>query len=164
MSSSDGLARRGALALLLLAGGCGFRPLYAPDERGGALWGQVRLEGVEGREGYHFRQALRRRLGEPAADADYTLTVSLSFDERGIAITPTDDITRIDVLGEARYALTPAGAEAPAMQGVARSVSAYNTLANPYATRVAADDAVRRVAEDLATRVFLRIAAEDGAA
>ncbi|TVQ56391.1 MAG: hypothetical protein EA355_07085 [Rhodobacteraceae bacterium] len=159
MWSSDRPTRRGALGLVLAVGGCGFRPLYAPDAGGGALHGQVRLEGVEGREGYYFRRALRRRLGDPASDAAYTLTVALTFSERGLAITPTDDITRVDVTGEARYALTPHGAETPTTQGVARSVSAYNTLANPYATRVAADDAARRIAEDLATRVFLRIAA-----
>lgn len=160
MSSSDAPTRRGALGFVLALGGCGFRPLYAPDARGGALWGRVRLEGVDGREGWHFRQAFTRRLGEPGPDAAYTLAVALSFSERGLAITRTDAITRIDVIGEARYALTPDGADAPTAQGVARSVTAYNTLANPYATRVAADDAARRVSEDLAARVFLRIAAE----
>ena len=68
-------------------------------------------------------------------------------------------MTRFDVIGRADFTLRERAGGAARLEGVARSVSAYSTLATPYATRIAAQDASRRVAEDLAERVFAQLAA-----
>lgn len=158
MSSPD---RRRALALLAggLLAGCGFQPLYG--EQGGVaggLRGEVAVSGADGRLGYHFRNRLRRRLDDPRPDAAFTLTVALSVSDEGLAITRQDDVTRISVTGEARWRLARRG-DGEEAEGVVRSTSGYSTLASPYATRIARRDAERRVAEDLAERVFARLAA-----
>lgn len=152
-------SRRSVLLAGLFAAGCGFRPLYGPGGGGDDLAGQVSLEGVSGRLGYAFRDRLRRRLGEPGPDPRYVLDVAISTAQEGLLISRTDDVTRFDVEGIARFTLRRRADGVAVSEGVARSVSAYSTLASPYATRIAERDAERRVAEDLAERVFARIAA-----
>ncbi len=163
MSSPD---RRRALALLAgaatagLTAGCGFQPLYGEQNgAAGALRGEVAVGGADGRLGYHFRERLRRRLDDPRPDAGFTLEVALSLSDEGLAITRQDDVTRFSVTGEARWRLVRQSDGGAAAEGVARSTSGYSTLASPYATRIARRDAERRIAEDLAERVFARLAA-----
>jgi LPS-assembly lipoprotein len=119
----------------------------------------VALEGVSGRLGFAFRDRMRNRIGDAGPAAPYRLDVALSFSQEGLLISRRDDVTRFDVEGLARYTLRRRADGETVAEGVARSVSAYSTLASPYATRVAERDAERRVAEDLAERVFARIAA-----
>ena len=159
MSSPE---RRRLLALLTACtatAGCGFRPLYG--ESGGALMGQVDAVGLVGRAGYHFGQQLQRRLGRPETDAAFELVTALSFQREGLAISASDDVTRFDVTGSARFTLRRRADGAVVSEGVVTSVTAYSTTATPYATEVAERDAERRLAIDLADRVFARIAALD---
>lgn len=154
--------RRRALAALAggLVAGCGFQPLYL--EQGGAasaLRGQVAVTGADGRLGFMFRERLRDRLDTPRPDSSHTLDVALRFTDTGLAITRRDDITRFTINGEATWRLTRRGDGAVVADGLARSASGYSTLASPFATRAARLDAERRVAEDLAERVFARLAA-----
>jgi len=166
MSSPDPRAAR-RRALRLIAGaaaagglsGCGFQPLYG--EQGGAagaLRGEVAVSGADGRLGFQFRDRLRRRLDDPRPEAAFTLAVALSLSDEGLAITRQDDVTRFSVTGEARWRLVRGRDGAEIAQGVVTSSSGYSTLASPYATRIARRDAERRVAEDLAERVFARLA------
>jgi LPS-assembly lipoprotein len=158
------LSRRAiVLAGAALAGGCGFRPLYGAGGAGGALDGQVALEGLSGRAGYHFRQTMRGRVGDPGPEPRYVLAVDLDLEDEGLAITPEDDVTRISLTGRARWTLRDRAAGGEALTGEARATSAYNTTGTPFATRVAAEDAERRVAQDLAERVFAQIAGRLGA-
>lgn len=146
----------GAAAALAVAG-CGFRPLYG--EGGGALRGQVSFEATEGRAGYFFRQQLRRRFGDPVEDAPYVLETRLALRREGYAISATDEVTRFDVVGQADFVLRRRADGSEAAQGTATATTAYSTTATPYATDVAQRDAERRVAVDLADRVFARVAA-----
>jgi len=166
MSSPDPRAAR-RRALRLIAGaaaagglsGCGFQPLYG--EQGGAagaLRGEVAVSGADGRLGFQFRDRLRRRLDDPRPEAAFTLTVALSLSDEGLAITRQDDVTRFSVTGEARWRLARGRDGAEIAAGAVASSSGYSTLASPYATRIARRDAERRVAEDLAERVFARLA------
>jgi LPS-assembly lipoprotein len=148
--------RRAALAALaaVAVGGCGFRPLYGPDAAGGSgMIGQIDVVQPPGRDGYHYQRALRRRLGDAGADPAYALETTLRFDQRETAITVDADVTRYDILGAAEYRLIPTGAAEPVLTGAVEAVSAYTTLAAPYATAVAERDARRRVAEALAVKV-----------
>jgi LPS-assembly lipoprotein len=158
MSSPDRRSVIAALGAALLASGCGFRPLYG--EAGGALRGQVAVEATEGRLGYHYRQQLRRRFGDPERDASYVLATTLAFQQEGFAITPEDDVTRYDVRGAATWTLRRRSDGVELARGEAASTSAYSTTATPYATDVAERDAERRVAADLADRVFAQVAAQ----
>lgn len=152
---------RRRMALLTLGGaglaaGCGFQPVY-DRAASGDLRGSVRLTGVRGSTGRQFRKAFEKRAGRVHGEPRYTLDVDLTFSESDLAISTERDVTRFDVTGSAAFALAEAGGKV--LEGDVVSVSSYNTLASPYATRVAGEDAERRVSEDLADRVFARIAA-----
>lgn len=156
MSSPDRRAILAVLAATLVAG-CGFQPLYG--EANGGLRGGVVVAPVEGRLGYHYRQQMRRRFGEPGRDAAIEIETTLRFEQEGVAITALDDVTRFDLRGEAQFTVRRRADGAVIGEGVVVSNSAYSTTATPYATSVAERDAERRVAADLADRVFARVAA-----
>jgi LPS-assembly lipoprotein len=159
MSSSD---RRRALAWLggaFALAGCGFRPLYGAGGPAGPLQGNVVVIGASGRFGYHFNQEMRRRVGASSDSPRFALTVALSFREEEFAITEENDATRLNIEGAARYSLVDQTTTKEVASGEAKAVSAYNTLTTPYSTRIAQQDAQRRVAEDLARRVFVRLSA-----
>jgi LPS-assembly lipoprotein len=152
------LDRRTLLAgLLCMAGGCTLRPLYGPTATApDAPPRRVALTAISGREGFLFREALRRRfeLDDSAPDR---LEVDLDIRQRGIAITTLGDTTRFNIDGTARFVFTRTG-DQPPLTGTVRSISGYDTLESPYATRVARDAAEERVIGDLAERLFARIA------
>lgn len=159
MSSSD---RRRALAWLggaVALAGCGFRPLYGAGGPAGSLQGNVVVIGASGRLGYHFNQEMRRRVGAPSESPRFALTVALSLREEELAITEQNDATRLNIEGAARYSLVEQTTAKEVTSGEATAVSAYDTLTTPYSTRIAQQDAQRRVAEDLARRVFVRLSA-----
>lgn len=142
---------------LLLSPACGFTPLHG--EAGATLRGRVALENSRSRVDFAYRERLGRRLGEASVNAAYTLSTEIEIDETGLAITPDDETTRYDLTGLARYVLRRRSDGAEVARGEARSATAYSTLASPYATRIAERDARRRVAVDLADRVFTQLAA-----
>ena len=161
MSFSDRRRALAALAATVATAGCGFRPVYGSGS-GRAFERRIRVAEPPGRRGYFYARALRRRLGEAGPDATLTLETRLSFAERATAITVEDDVTRFDILGAAAWRLSERGDAAAIAEGEAEAATAYNTLARPYATRTAERDAERRLAEELAARVFLELAAALG--
>jgi LPS-assembly lipoprotein len=136
---------------------CTVRPLYGPVEEGATDPPRlIALSPIGGRNGYLFREALRRRFTlDDTASA--RLQVDLDIEQRGLAITRVGDTTRFNIDGTARFVLTRDGETEP-MTGVLRSISGYDTLESPYATRVARDAAEARVINDLAERLFAQIA------
>jgi LPS-assembly lipoprotein len=157
MSSPDRRALLAGLASLALVG-CGLRPLYGSGGGGAVLRGDTALRVGEGRQAYEFREAMRRRTGDPSGNPAFDLTVDLRLESDDLAISEQDDVTRIDVRGVAAYVLSDRATGTEIERGVVRTASGYNTLASPYATRAARLDAERRVVEDLAARVFLTLA------
>jgi LPS-assembly lipoprotein len=132
--------------------------MFAEGGSAAGLANAVRVVGLDGRTGFAFRQQLRQRLGDPGPDAPYLLEAELEYADRALDISPDADITRYDVIGLVRYRLLgEGGTELDA--GELTAFSAYSTLANPYATEIAERDAERRVARELANRVFGRLAA-----
>ncbi|MFN3613019.1 MAG: LPS assembly lipoprotein LptE [Rubrimonas sp.] len=147
-------SRRALLLGATAVAGCGFRPLHGA---GTGLRGRVTLDGPQGRNGFAFREQMRRNLGDPAPDAPYRLITTLSYEEEGVAISRRDDITRYDVTATAQYRLVRAADGVEIDAGAVRAVSAYSTTAAPYATRIAERDTETRLAANLADRVHARI-------
>jgi LPS-assembly lipoprotein len=146
------------LAMGVMASGCTLRPLYGPaatDAAGPPR--RVALAPMSGRQGYLFREALRRRFALDQ-EAPSVLTVALDVRERGVAITTLGDTTRFNIDGTAQFVLVVPGDDTEPLTGTVRSFSGYSTLASPYATRVAREAAEERVIGDLAERVFAQIA------
>lgn len=153
-----GISRRVAIFLLVVSSSiaCTVRPLYGPNEHEQTSPPQhIALGAIGGRDGYLFREALRQRFTlDDTAPA--RLQVDLNIQRRGLAITRLGDTTRFNIDGTVRFALTRDGQTEP-LTGSIRSISGYDTLESPYATRVARDAAEARVIHDLAERLFAQI-------
>lgn len=159
-------SRRGVLALGLALPGCGFRPLYGENAPARDLVGRLAVgEIVRGplpdRMGFSLRDAIAREIG-PAREPRWLVDIAVAVEELGFAITPDNATTRYSLTGTARWTLRRPGGTDPLLEGRARSFTAYSATASVYATRIAARDAERRLAEGLARQIVAQISARAG--
>ena len=107
--------------------------------------------------GFAMREQLVARLG--IADAPrYFLTVAIEVGETGLAITPDGSITRFNLNGTAHFELVSADGGDPVISDATRAFTAYSATGSAYATRVAEQDARRRLAVTLADRIATQLA------
>lgn len=158
MSSFDRRKFLAASAAVMAASACGFSPVYAPSGAAAAARGRLEIGPIEGLLGFKMRERLAFRLG-PADRPDYVLDVTLEIDSEGLAITADADITRYNLTGTAIYAIRRKTERQALSEGSVRSFAAYNTIASPYATRVAERDARSRLVLVLADMIAARVAA-----
>jgi len=152
----------GALALL---GGCGFRPLYAPEAAGQPSAAMpVRVALIPERNGQILRQELQRRFGL-ADRADYDLRVALSSTSEALGFRRDGAASRIRVVYTAEWRLlTLSSPIREVASGTERALDAFNLADEQFfATenfRVAADRRImEQLAQQVAERVALRLAA-----
>lgn len=161
MSSSD---RRGVLlglgAGLLALPGC-LRPMLASDGPAAALRNKIALPPVDDRFTYFLDESLAQRLGRTGA-ATYRLNVANRISQRGIAVAQDNSVTRLTLLVEASWTLTPINGGAPVMEDRVSLQSGYNATTSLYATRQTRLDIERRLARDLGERIARGILARAG--
>lgn len=157
MSSSD---RRTFLTLLaaLPAAACGFTPVYGPQGAGTALRDRLRIEPPDTREGFVLVARLEDRLGRAAAPT-HVLTWDLETSQRDLAITGTNDITRINLTGELRFRVTEAATDVQVQAGTVSTFTAYSTTGSPVSTAAARRDAEDRLMVALADQLVSRLLA-----
>lgn len=163
-----GLARRGVLGGLLALGGCGFRPLYAPDAGntpGPASRGlaSVYVPVMPERSGQLLRQALQQRLegtGEGVAK-QYELIANFGLTPEGVGILRDSSVTRTRLTGTADWYLRDLTPERKVVaQGTSRVLDGFN-IANQqfFAATLDAETATRRIASSLADQIVIQVAA-----
>lgn len=150
------------LAAALLAGGCGFQPLYAPGTPAANMIGTIVVAPIAGDEpAFLMRERLTARLGAVEL-ADYRLEVTLRLTRRGVALTQQDYTTRYNITGIADYRLIPLAGGPPIRAGQVEFLTGYSApaseTASAFASRVAEQDAERRLATTLADRIVLELA------
>ncbi len=155
MSSCDRRTLLGLLAALPLAG-CGFTPVYGPGGSGQALRGRLRIEPPDTRLGFELVSRLEDRLGRADAPT-HILTFDIVTSDSDLAITGTDDITRVNILGELRFAVTESGTNTQVQAGEVSTFSAYSTTGSPVATAAARRDAEDRLMIALADQLVSRL-------
>ena len=149
-------------AMLALAG-CGFRPLYG---RYGAnpgaqrIFASIYVPPIEGdRVGYQLRNSLIDLLQASQAPSGtiYRLDVQLKESRQGVAVQPNASITRYNYTLDARYMLSDTHTGKTVTKGTQSTLSAYNVMpsssTSAYSTLMARQDAQKRAAEDIATRI-----------
>lgn len=151
-----------ALAVLPALAACGFTPLYGENGPASRMIGRVAVAPLEGRFGFIMRQRLETRLG-PAQAPVAELAVRPVLSSEGRAIRSDNTITRVNVAGRAAFTLTRLDGSGVVLSDEVRSFTAYSTTASPFATEVAGEDAVRRLAIALSDKIVLRLAADAGA-
>ena len=155
MSSSD---RRRFLIMLAMAplGACGFAPVYATGGAGHALRGQVRVAAPDTRQGFVLVARLEARLGRAAAPG-LQLDWDIATTERGLAITGSNDITRINLTGTLNFRLTQITTDQTVQTGTVSTFTAYSTTGSPVATAAARRDAEDRLMVALADQLMSRL-------
>ncbi|PZX18855.1 LPS-assembly lipoprotein [Palleronia aestuarii] len=156
------------LAPLLLLAACGFSPVYGPGGAAEGLYGQIAVAPPRDEPGYLFVRHLEERLGLPDAPL-YRLDAEIALDETGLGVTPDQEITRIQIAGEATYTLTDLATGAVLQSGEARSFTSYsapvfseqrNSIAgNAVTVRAAESDAVERLMTILGDQIVSRLLA-----
>lgn len=151
-------SRRAALAVALLAAGCGFAPVYGPGGAGTRLHGQVRVADPQTADDYAFLRRLTERLG-PAETGRYDLAYTLRVAVLPQAITPDEVTTRFSLNGTATYRLTDSATGATVAQGEVSNFTSHSTVGTVIATNAAEQDARNRLALMLADQVVTRLLA-----
>ncbi|WJY22355.1 LPS assembly lipoprotein LptE [Fontisubflavum oceani] len=157
MSLSD---RRTFLTLLAAAplAACGFTPVYAPGGPGDVLRGQILVEPPETRTEFLMVARLEDRLGR-ASSPRYAMTIDTVIDERGIAVTGSNDITRINLTGATRFRVVEAGTDVQVHAGRVQTFTAYSTTGSTIATAAAERDAEERLMIALADQIVSNLLA-----
>ena len=151
-------SRRAALAVALLAAGCGFTPVYGPGGAGTRLHGQVRVADPQTADDYAFLRRMTERLG-PAETGRYDLAYTLRVAVLPQAITPDEVTTRFSLNGTATYRLTDSATGATVAQGEVSNFTSHSTVGTVIATNAAEQDARNRLALMLADQVVTRLLA-----
>ena len=107
--------------------------------------------------GFAMREQLVARLGI-AENPGYFLTVAIEVEEVGLAITPDGKITRYNLNGTAHFELVSVNGGEPVISDSTRTFTAYSATGSAYATRVAEQEARRRLAVTLADRIATQLA------
>jgi LPS-assembly lipoprotein len=152
-----------SLALLGLAGGCGFAPLHRPaPEAPASRAGAVSVASIPGEAGFALRERLVERLGPVGAAPTYRLEVDLALRTEGGALTRDQTTTRTTLIGAATIRLLPAAGVQPVLTETVTARTGYSTPpvdgASAFAARAAARAAEERLARMLADRIALRLA------
>ena len=168
-----GFLRGGALALALALPACGFKPLYGSDPGGGGTSPElaaVEVGNIPDRSGQVLRTHLELML-DPRGTGEasrYGLQVKLRSESSDVAIRRDETATRRDVSMMAAYVLTDLADGRVLTKGQARAVNSYNIVASDVATRAgeqdARDSALRRLAEEIRTRLAIYFERRDAAA
>jgi LPS-assembly lipoprotein len=163
------MARRRAAVLMvvapcvLLAAGCGFRPLYGQSGGGdAATLATVEIEPIPDRIGQKMRTLLRERLSPkgPSDRSLFRLSVSLTEARQELAFRKDESATRANLTVTANFRLAVIDRpDIGTLSGTAYSTNSYNVLESQFATLSAANDARDRALVSLAEEIRLRIAA-----
>ncbi len=156
MWSSERRRLLAALAALPLAAACGFRPAHAPGGPGAALRGQVRADDPVSVRDFAFVAALEDRLGRPQ-QVRYALAYDIAVDERGGARVRDVGDTRFQVFGQVTFTLTDTATGEDLATGTVQNFTAYSATSTQMATRIAQQDAERRLMAILADQVVARL-------
>lgn len=143
-------------------------PVYGPVGVARGLTGEIAIDPPRDETGFVFVKKLEERLGR-ASSARYRLAADLDVSEERQGITPSNDSTRVHVVGTLDYQLLQAGTNAPVRSGQITSFTAYSdpvftdtrvTIAgNPVTVRAARRDATERLMTILADRLTAELQA-----
>ncbi len=149
-----------ALALSVLASGCGCTPLYAqggPSGSGrGSLIGPVAIDEVKGKSGHILRAELDKMLLAEGEGPTRRLKIVLSESVVGLGYRLDESASRADVTLNCSYTLVDAN-DKVVVSGTATAVAGYGVPTSAYGEYAAHDDASEKAAENHARVIFAKL-------
>lgn len=139
--------------------GCGFTPAYGPNGSATALRNAVLVDEPNTSNGFYLTRQLEHRLGR-AATPTYGLSVAIDTSTEGVALTTDNETTRIEVLGEATYALRDLSSGEVLISGKVDSFTGYSTTGSTVSELTAERAAYERLMIILADQITLRLVAK----
>lgn len=152
------------VAVSLLLGGCGLRPLYASGSEGAVatILADIDVAPIEGHNGWLVRNALRDRLvaaqNGQGAGKRLRLDVRLEDSITGFGVRADDAVTRERRTLRARYQLVNAGTGQVLLDATAFSDAGIDVVGSEYATIAAESTALERLSQAVADQIVARIA------
>ncbi len=153
-------SRRSFVLTFAALAGCGFRPAYAPGGPAEGLRGRVSVQPPKDVNDFTLLKRLEERLGRPQASR-YILNYQLDLSESGLAISPTQEITRFHIVGKARFSLTDTANGQVVKSGLVDSFTSYSATGTTISTQVAKQDAYRRLMVILADQIVTHLLSPD---
>ncbi|MDQ3077932.1 MAG: LPS assembly lipoprotein LptE [Pseudomonadota bacterium] len=149
-----------AVALLLSLSGCGLRPMYAGGASGpvATSLSTISVAPIPERGGWLVRNALVDRLGGENPGATHRLEVELDDDISGLGIRGDRSVTRERRTLRARYRLVRISTGLVVLDATAGSDAGIDVVSSPYATIVAEQSALERLAKQIADQMVSRLA------
>ena len=154
------MIRAAAIALTLLLGACGLRPMYAEGSGGAAVRGlrSVQVAPIPQRAGWLVRNALVDRMGGETGQPGYRLEVELDDDLTAFGIRGDSAVTRERRTLRARYRLVELATGLVVLDATAGSDAGIDVVSSEYATVAAEQAAQERLAQVVADQMVSRIA------
>ncbi|MET0155012.1 MAG: hypothetical protein ABW189_02765 [Rickettsiales bacterium] len=154
----------GILATLLCLVGCGFSPVYAVKEKGGAhreALASVDVSAPQTREGQLFARELLTLLGgsaERPIEPLYRAEVTFKEDELPLHIRRDRIVTRYRMHIDGRYVLRRIVDNAIITEGTVSSTGGYDRVDSDYSTYVSRRELRERLVKALAEECRRRLA------
>ena len=160
MSRGLAILALAALALPLAGlGGCGFTPLYARPGVAGGLT-HIDVEAPKGRVGSLLRENLDDDFGRAKGDAPvYRLQLAMDTRRESHGLTANDTAQRYQLNLRVTYNLIEVSSGKVAHAGSVISDISYDSTDQPYAGIAARQDVQNRLAEDVAQKIEVQVAA-----
>lgn len=152
------------LASIFALGGCGFSPMYAPQDQQtqvqlSAVFETIEVGAISDRLGQIVRNGLIDRLAPSGAAgaAEFLLDVSLTPTREGFGFRSDESITRENFRLDARFQLVEIATGKTIFEGTARANMAYDVVQSDFSNFVAFEDAERRTAGEVVQTITARL-------
>lgn len=147
------------LTLAAFVAACGFVPIAADRGPTGTaddlVVRDIQIVAEDERFAYQMRRDLLQWIRiDP--EARYALSAEATIATTSLAITSTDEITRLNYEASSRYRLIGIGDD-PVVAGETSSIASVNATTDTFATDASERAAIRRLASDTARKIITEL-------
>jgi LPS-assembly lipoprotein len=148
--------------IMVITASCGFKPLYAKRSADSALCDnfrvkEVNLQDIGQRLRYNLQDSLNNScLGD---DKKYQISISLERSLQALAIQKDREVTRYNAILVGDFSLIDEKGEV-IFAGSSKMIGGFDAVVSDYGTYAQEQDALDKLAEEMARDISLRIAAK----
>ena len=137
---------------------CGFAPLYSNHSTNEAIKGNLKIGIIPGKDGYHLKEELVKRLGDPTNYA-YLLNIAIKTIKINEVVSPNNEITSYRLIMTANYDISNALKEIvlPTQTSITRTGFSSARNSTGYATQIAEEAAKKRLAIKISEKISTRV-------